>query len=510
MDKHDPLEDKIKRTLQYHRENFPQKKMDPAFERQLLEDLRMRQKLLVRTRRLHLVRYATVAAILIAAFGIYFVFVRTEKQFEHTFTNNTGYIKASPGSVVHLSGEYNFKLEKGKLNLKLKNFDKPQELVIQTDEGIVKILETDPDGTVDIEVRKDQDAKTVIKVRAGVLAIANPLDPAKQTKAGVGDIVSVSKTGTVINSIGLIKQDKLFSELYKREPELLESLEEMKKVEWASCIGHKMKENHMLLNAQEKKALAILILQDETVVSWLKGINQSQVSVEEVWLYIEAVHDEKPDIHRSAYRAITLIMPSLEREMLEGLIKVLLLKTGDKDWWQRNLSASALGENIARLSDELIQTVIVTFKKGLEDEHPNARYTFANGLGRVAERLDDTLFEKLVTTLLDILIGKNPNLRGNAAKTLSSTQILKRIDDKLSEEVLRSLITALNDKEENPRTAAVDAITQMVTRLDGQRLDDMLSAVEKALKEEKTENTRLKLNNLFKTLKQRKALKENK
>ncbi len=145
--------------------------------------------------KLWLTALAGVAAAVLLTVGLYLLVGQSEsKPFEVELSNGS-FIKAPAGSVVSQLETNKFRLEKGKMQVYLKS-DKKQPAVdktfIQTPSCDIKILEFDPNNSVDFEVDLDGE-KTTIQIFSGVLEVTG-----KQGKviAQRNQAVTVSSDGT--------------------------------------------------------------------------------------------------------------------------------------------------------------------------------------------------------------------------------------------------------------------------------------------------------------------------
>lgn len=119
-----------------------------------------------------------VAAVLLVGIGLYWQ-SRMTQSFERIFPGETGFVRATTGSIVKEVSEYAYALEKGALHVQLKTSRaglRLRKLCVQTGTAQIEVLDVDTDGVVEYAVEiEGQTGLTVVKSLKGIIRVVSSL-----------------------------------------------------------------------------------------------------------------------------------------------------------------------------------------------------------------------------------------------------------------------------------------------------------------------------------------------
>jgi hypothetical protein len=454
---------------------------------------------------------AAIAAVVILAVGLLALLPLLQKV---EVKVQGDFFTTGQGTVVHRTGDNEFKLEKGTIHFHFRTQKvggEVRKVKVVTESASVELLEADLDS-VDFEITSVPKATTEIVVGAGTVFVKGIHVPGGELTASSGDTVRLSadrkkeiesligsllnpslrenstrklieigadreveqllgrgeadlrqRAQLIIRTARTVREFKL-AELYKNNPKFVEDLAKVDRGGWAAQIG---RANPNLLTAEQKRMFGAELLRSGEVIERLYRIQHGQdvYLIEETWFY--------------------------------------LLALGHPDWHIRNVAVAIF----TRLAGDPIwaagSNVVDALAARLDDEHAVIRSSAAYTFRLISQRRPQDLTAKAIQGLQEKIEDPNQSIKMNSIASL--VRILDKVDAKALEKMVEVLLGALGGTDRTFYMLAIESLEGGLSQKLGGQLDKAISRVEAALNKEREWSVRSRLQRLISTLKAKKG-----
>lgn len=409
------------------------------------------------------------------------------RPFEHVFSNNGGFIRASDGSSIRKIDEKTFRLDKGSLVVQLRS---KNVAAIQTDQALIQVSAHDADGDIDFEVKLQEKVNdklkqvTVIMVSTGTLLIASPHSAFGKLTVMAGDVVTITGNVASVKTIKLLREGKIFKDLYGRDPAFVESFNESEKTEWASMVGKKLKERIGFLTTDEKVKLATILLKEQKIVDRLVHMakKQEEPVVDEGWFYIGSLRNDDPLIHHAAALLTREIAVNMHESLVEEAAFLLVTRVDVEDVTVCFDAAYTLGEISKYIKKEKLHAIIKELSVKLKNKNPIVISSIAASMEIISQNLDSAQLEELVKNMLNKLDDKEIMIPIGYVNPV--VQVMIKLQGESFERSVKSLVKKFENEEDNIRYNGAFLLKGLALNIKGTLLDNVTEAAEKALEKE--------------------------
>lgn len=339
----------------------------------------------------------------------------------------------------------------------------------------------------------EPDARVAAQRALVELEAAKEVEPLTKS----ADVEVRTRAETIVKTVSFIRQLKLQA-LYKKEPDLVETLAFEEKEKWVTIIGTQLMDKPGFLTQDQSSILAQELLKEQfitknmidTIASCFKSsIKGTPPSGEEAWLYIESLGDK--NIAKLCWfnfnESIGLICVRLlnEGKAIDWIVEGVLNKCDDYNLDVRSAAIDAISHMGWHLNEQLANQAAGKLLRFLDDKEWKIQSRAAGALIIVRLKCESQLkkdIAKAITkSFIDKISDKKVSVRITAYGLLKN--IMETLKKKEMRAIAKSATSQLKTKVEQELHTLVGVFHSAMKYLDQTLVAEAISATEEAVKQ---------------------------